>query len=538
MSSLDGVNLCPEPFFDAKLFDDGGFVEGRLCQQTGELSCCLPCPLTHWVYPDYFETVTDVANWVATVSAICCVFLILSWTVLPVNKTNRHYLSICLTIGIFIMSLGFVIPLAAQPDQCFNRITPNSMHTSSVCGASGSMLMLGGWSAVMWAFLRSLHLHLQICWQMLVGRPFMIFAQVAGWGVPLLALALGLIFSGVSFRFGQTCHIVHKNSLADFWVPLLVFAGATVVITFATFGYCIKVYLASLSDTSGSSEGSSLPAYSTTASHQNISPRQAYRRIRRVISLQWRGIAIVLIIITDVIFFSVVFVFQDNVMQSVTNDPTKAAEWSKCLIQYSGNKEKCLGEASSLVVNDATVTAVLFLLALNGIWILFLMGRWTMVTGWLDMLHCTGRRRNPEFISADARAEPAAKDTRSYEMLSKDTSVEVTPLDPVMRSPSPVWRDYSANAYNTTAPVPTATAATSESADGRHTPDYFGHSARYHAPTQSFSTPRQPSSPPRRESWDPQRTYAQPQKAYHGRQQSQASNYEDMTMNPLGMNRI
>lgn len=239
------------------------------------------------------------------------------------------------------------------------------MRTSSVCGASGSMLMLGGWAGVMWAFLRSLSLHLQICWQVLVGRSFMIFAQVAGWGVPLLALALGLVFSGVSFRFGQTCHINHENSLADFWIPLLVFAGATVVITFTTFGYCIKVYLASLADSSGSTEGSSLPAYSTTTSHQVISPRQAYRRIRRVISLQWRGIAIVLIIIIDVIFFSVVFVFQDNVVQSLTNDPSRAADWSKCLILFKGDKNKCLSHANSLVVNQATVTAVLLLLAVS-----------------------------------------------------------------------------------------------------------------------------------------------------------------------------
>lgn len=260
--------------------------------------------------------------------------------------------------------LGFLVPLAAHPNPCYDDITPHSMHTSTVCGASGSFLLLGGWAGVMWAFLRSLSLHLQICWQVLVGRSFMIFAQLAGWGVPLLALALALVFSGVSFRFGPTCHINHENSLADFWIPLLVFAGATVIITFATFGYCIKVYLAALSDNSASTEGSNLPTYSSTPS-QHVSPRQAYRRIRRVISLQWRGIAIVLIIITDVIFFSVVFVFQDNVVQSVTSDPSVAENWSKCLIQSRGDKDKCLNEASSLVVNQATVTAVLLLLSVR-----------------------------------------------------------------------------------------------------------------------------------------------------------------------------
>lgn len=262
-----------------------------------------------------------------------------------------------------LIQLGFVIPLAAQPEQCYNTITPNNMHTSPVCGASGAFLILGGWAGVMWVFLRSLSLHLQICWQVLVGRNFMIFSQAAGWGVPIIGVILAILFSGLSFRFGATCHINHKNSLADFWIPLLAFAGLTVIITFVTFGYCIKVYLASLSDHSESTEGSGLP---TLASISNsMSPRQAYRRVRRVIGLQWRGIAIVLIIIADVIFFSVIFVFQDNVVQSVTTDPTIAEDWSLCLIANKGDKNACLSEAGHLVVNEATVTAVLLLLAVS-----------------------------------------------------------------------------------------------------------------------------------------------------------------------------
>lgn len=215
----------------------------------------------------------------------------------------------------------------------------------------------------MWAFLRSLSLHLQICWQVLVGRNFMIFAQAAGWGVPLIGVTLALVFSGVSFRFGSICHINHKNNLADLWIPLLIFAGATVILTFATFGYCIKVYLASLYDTSASTEGSGLPAY--TNSVRTMSPRQAYRRVKRVIALQWRGIAIVLIIIADVIFFSVVFVFLDNVVQSVTNDPHVAENWVICLIANKGDKNKCLKEAGTIVVNEATVSAVLLLLGVS-----------------------------------------------------------------------------------------------------------------------------------------------------------------------------
>jgi hypothetical protein len=238
------------------------------------------------------------------------------------------------------------------------------MNTSTTCALSGAFLMAGGWCGVMWVFLRSLALHLQICWQVVIGNTFMWGALAAGWGIPAIALIVSLVFSGVSFRFGDTCHINHKNSLADFWIPLLVFAGITVVIQFATFGYCIKVYLASLADDSTTTNSSGLPSY-TNSIRGTISPRQAYRRVRRVIELQWRGIAIVLLIIADVIFFSVIFVFMDNTASSLQKDPTKAESWLFCLIESNGDKNKCLDFASSFRTNQATVMAVLVLLSVG-----------------------------------------------------------------------------------------------------------------------------------------------------------------------------
>ncbi|KAK1990595.1 hypothetical protein LX36DRAFT_738285 [Colletotrichum falcatum] len=492
---------CPAPFYDVSLFpDDEGFIKGRLCQKlSATLECCLPCPLTDWVYPEYFNTLTTAANWVCVASAAGCLFLLLSWAFLPVDKTYRHYLSICLTIAVLIMNLGFIVPLAAQPEQCFNEITPNSMKSSKVCGASGAFLLLGGWAGVMWVFLRSLSLHLQICWQVVVGRNFMMFAQAMGWGIPAVGIVVALVFSGVSFRFGATCHINHQNSLADFWIPLLVFAGLTVIIQFATFGYCIKVYLASLADNSATTEGSSLPTY--TSSIQTMSPRQAYRRVQRVIQLQWRGIAIVLIIVADVIFFSLVFVFQDNTVQAVQNDQSIALDWVVCLVSAKGDRTKCYDQAKSLVVNEATITAVLILLAMNGIWLLFLLGRWAMVLGWIDLFSSCGGGSKKEFVSVDARFD-AKKDTRAYEMLSKDSNAVITPITPVK---SPLASPNS----------------------GRRTPDYFGQTARYQPPTRSFSSPRPPQTPP---TWDAQATYTRPESRARG------NGFEDM--NPLGMNRI
>jgi hypothetical protein len=237
------------------------------------------------------------------------------------------------------------------------------MHSSRTCGVSGSFILFGGLSAVTWICLRSIALHLQICWRVVLGSSFMWGTLVVGWGIPAIGLALALVFSGVSFRFGDTCHINHNNSLADFWIPLLVLTGITLIIQFATIGYCTKVYVLYLGHRSITRESSGLPSYSNSI-RGKLTPSQAYRRIRPLIELQWRGFMVVLIIIVEVVFFAVIFVFLDDVETRLLQDPTQAESWLICLID-NGIKEPCIHLGQELVVNEATVVAVLVLLSVR-----------------------------------------------------------------------------------------------------------------------------------------------------------------------------
>lgn len=409
-----------------------------------------------------------------------------------------------------LMSLGFIVPLAAKPQQCYNGITPNDMHSNTTCAISGAFLIAGGWCGVMWVFLRAVALHLQICWQMVIGKTFMWGALATGWGVPAIGLTVALVFSGVSFRFGDTCHINHRNSLATLWIPLLAFAGITVIVQFATFGYCIKVYLASLADDSTTTNSSGLQSYNNSV-RATVSPRQALRRVRRVLELQWRGIAIVLLIIADVVFFSIVFVFMDNMEVNIAKNPLKAENWLECLVVTGGDKNKCLSYASSLITNEATVMSVLILLSLNGIWSLCLLGRFSMFTGWYDLVKGKVKPNN-EFVSADVRVF-VNKDPSAYEMLGRERDVS---LSNGGKTPEPFVSSNPVTPLSPTQP---------KRGSGRETPDYFGREARYKSPARSFSNPKPPGSTqqPEARPWDP--TATQARGFYPG-------------MDPLSMNKI
>ena len=244
-------------------------------------------------------------------------------------------------------------------------------------------------------FMRALALHLQICWQVVTGRKFFVAAQLAGWAIPAIMVAASLALTGVSFRFGDTCHINHRNGLQVFWAPLLTCAAAAIVVQFATyarpsrktipqdhpvkssesveltcfgsssFGYCVKVYLQSLiEDRRDQTNGSStLPSHS--GSVRTATAAHAYRRVKRVAALQWRPIAVVLLILTNVVFFSFIFIFLDQTMTLSGEMLERARPWLLCLVSNDGDKNKCLDMAHKIMLGEPTVMAVLLLLSVR-----------------------------------------------------------------------------------------------------------------------------------------------------------------------------
>lgn len=202
------------------------------------------------------------------------------------------------------------------------------------------------------------------------GKKFFWASLLGGWGIPALIVAVALPVTGTSYRFGDTCHINHTKALGDYWGPLMAFAAISTVLQFATFGYCIKVYIKSLFQDSNSStsqvSSGGLPSYaSRSGSIKTVTARQAYRRVQKVIALQWRGTVIVLIIIANVVFLAVVFVQMDNTVTAAVHNLGKAEPWLLCLVTNGGHKNACLDRVKStgLVTNEVTVMAVLILLS-------------------------------------------------------------------------------------------------------------------------------------------------------------------------------
>ena len=312
-------------------------------------------------------------------------------------------------------------------------------------------------------------------------------AFLCGFGIPAIGLSVMLKLTGVSFRFGEICHINIDKSLHDYWAPMMSFGAAALVLQLSTMAYCMHIYLRSLFDKSASTteNSSGLPSY--TASIRTVSARHAWRRIQRVLQLQWRGAALVLIILGNVIFFAVVFINMDRQVDPTASNIAKALPWLTCLGE-GGSKKECEKYASHIGPNEATLLAMVYLLSLVGFWNFILFARPSMFAGWLDLAR-RGLARRHEFTSADAHDRFA--DSKGFEML---TTAAKTPEPYEMRSPSP-------SRMGSRGPVTTPSPTFDRSV-------HFGQEARYHRPSMSFSGPRPPSSSQPGRDWDPSSTFA------------------------------
>lgn len=248
------------------------------------------------------------------------------------------------------------------------------------------------------------------------------------------------------------------------------------------FAYCIKVYVQNIwsDDKTETHSSAGLPSY--TGSVRTRSARAVYRRVRKVLWLQWRGITIVVFILVDVIFFSVVFIWLNSLQTHAKKDIDKFQPFLKCLMQHPLDPEPCLQYGQDLAINQSTVIAILMMLSIAGLQVFFLLLRWSMLTGWVEFFKLKFSK-NREFVSLDAKhyqEHPKDYELRKFEQ----GDVQSPPL----AFSSPGFGDDSPSYYQKEMERP------------------------YRSPTQSYSTPRPFSQDSiagfPRVDWDPKSTHA------------------------------
>ncbi|OAL67805.1 hypothetical protein A7C99_0936 [Trichophyton rubrum] len=412
---------------------------------------------------------TQVANWLAVAAFLANAMLLVSYAVLP---------------------LGFIIPLASNPQQCYNEITPNDMFSEMSCAWSGAVVLFGAWTSVTWSFFRTLSLHLQICWNLVLGQRFFLGSLAVGWAIPPMGITIGLVLTGVSYRFGTICHINHDHSIADFWGPILSISGASMLVHLITLLYCMQVYIRSVfEEKPPTNTSSAFPSY--TGSVTTLTYRATFKRVKHVIKMQWRGIAVVLVVMTYAIFFTLVFISLDRSVEKTPENIDRAHPWLVCIVLTNGNVKKCLPESQMSLggPSEGLVLTVLLLLPCCGFWSVLLLGRVSMIPGWVQFF------RN-KFQPKQEFPPRGITPNKDYAMLSSSSRYNNT------KSPDPLLSMSRQSDLSMT---------TFKVSGAKESVDCTRDEIKYPNPVLSFSRPRPPSAQraePNVRDWDPQSTFA------------------------------
>ncbi|TID17069.1 Sulfate adenylyltransferase [Venturia nashicola] len=366
---------------------------------------------------------------------------------------------------------AFVIPLGVRPNQCFDEITPNNMHTSLTCAFSGACIVMGGLAVTVWIFVRGLSMHLQICWDIVPGQTYFYVSQVAGWGLTVVLFSVTMTITGVSFRFGDACHVNAHQAMASFWGPLLGLASAAGCVQIMTFLYCGRVYLREVfrHDRPDTDFSSGLPSYQAS-SLRATSARAVWQRVQKVLGLQWRSIMIIVFLLVDIIFLAIVWVRLDRAIYAAKSGKIEQfLPFLTCLAANASMRGKCFHYGQEALVSESVAIASLMLLSLSGVQTGLMMSTPSMFVGWFELfLAKFGGKR--EFVSLDAQRY--SQDARTFELIKAGESPRTAQTD--TPDSSDTYKQGSATAYET--------------------PD-SAHSERAYRPHNlSFSGPRPPCS--------------------------------------------
>ncbi len=53
-----------------------------------------------------FRTIPKASNWLNVAGMVCTVSLLISFIVLPVERTSRHYLTVCFIVAVCILQVS------------------------------------------------------------------------------------------------------------------------------------------------------------------------------------------------------------------------------------------------------------------------------------------------------------------------------------------------------------------------------------------------------------------------------------------------
>jgi len=178
----------------------------------------------------------------------------------------------------------------------------------------------------------------------------------------------------------------------------------------------LKVYLQKYRDEGRNNPQESLPASLTPSDSTSRRRRDVYKRITKVLQLQWRALTIAILVLIIIVLLSVVFILVDSETLAAAHDAELILPWEICLVRTAGDAAACLKYVHGLAPNEALLIATLVILSLTGVAAYLVLNPLAVLSAWKDFLQDKRRSKrapsspeNPTEMIGFQEVRPMAK---------------------------------------------------------------------------------------------------------------------------------
>ena len=158
------------------------------------------------------------------------------------------------------------------------------------------------------------------------------------------------------------------------------------LITITSFFFVLKVYLQKYRDEGRNNPQESLPTSLTPSENTARRRRDVYKRITKVLQLQWRALTIAILVLIIIVLLSVVFILVDSETLAAAHNAELILPWEICLVQTAGDAAACLKYVHGLAPNEALLMATLVILSLTGVAAYLVLNPLAVLSAWKDFL--------------------------------------------------------------------------------------------------------------------------------------------------------
>ncbi|TPX66580.1 hypothetical protein SpCBS45565_g04339 [Spizellomyces sp. 'palustris'] len=370
--------------------------------------CCAPCPAEELLHqPGDFDTQIRVHQIVHLVAFILCLYVVVSYAVLPGRREHPadivlHFaIAACIWMGVSLWTLPNVRNIQCADD----GVSRSNAFNNKLCGLQAAWVLLGVHATVFWGSYMIWNLHFTIVHKSTILERYKPVGLIACWGLPAILTTIAVIMNDIDASTGALCFVASDSAIKYVFGVQGVLIIPTVVANLVTFVHIARIARrASSIHSQDEPYEMDKPGSVSGASSTTISTR---RQILQLVKLNWRALLLGAVFLTTYVTYFIFFQILTNAISSIKPSTPEVRGFLACMLTQppATAHATCATRFASFMPSYAMVVAAYAVAGLVGFWVFLIFGvQRALLRDWRrlieDVVHGLRRRKTVPVMGA------------------------------------------------------------------------------------------------------------------------------------------